>query len=165
MEREHDVESEHEPTGEIFRPNVAALLVNAWDMLFIGERLGVPGAWQFPQGGADPGEKLVDALYREVREEIGVRRRHLEVIDARGGYRYYFRDRVKRRGFSGQEQTYYLCRFLGSDDDIDVGVKKPEFSDWRWIYPEQFRLEWVPEFKRDVYRRVLADFFDVRLPL
>ncbi len=146
-----------------YRPNVAALLMNAWDMLFIAERSGVPGAWQFPQGGVDDGEELLEAMFREVREEIGVRRRQLEVLDWRGGYRYRFRLGATRKGCVGQEQTYYRCRFLGTDGDIDLGQKKPEFSNWRWIYPEQFRIEWVPDFKRDVYRQVFADFFNVNL--
>ena len=149
--------------SEIYRPNVAALLVNAWDMLFIAERRGIPGAWQFPQGGVDPGENSLQAMYREVREEIGVRRRHLEVIDWRGGYRYQFSQGANRKGFAGQEQTYFRCRFLGTDDVINIAGKKPEFSNWRWIYPEQFRIEWVPGFKRDVYRQVFADFFNVSL--
>lgn len=146
-----------------YRANVAALLMNAWDMLFIAERSGVPGAWQFPQGGVDNGEDPLQAMFREVREETGVRRRQLEVLDWRGGYRYRFRLGATRKGYVGQEQTYYRCRFLGTDADIDLGQKKPEFSNWRWIYPEQFRIEWVPDFKRDVYRQVFADFFNVSL--
>lgn len=147
----------------IYRPNVALLLVNAWDMLFIGERKGVPGAWQFPQGGVDASESPLQAMFREAREEIGVRRRHMEVIDSRGGYRYTFREGARRRSFGGQEQTYYRCRFLGTDADINIAGRKPEFSNWRWIYPEQFRIEWVPDFKREVYRQVFDDFFNVRL--
>jgi putative (di)nucleoside polyphosphate hydrolase len=85
------------------------------------------------------------------------------VIDWREGYRYKFREGAKRKGFVGQEQAYYRCRFLATDSEINIAGKKPEFSNWRWIYPEQFRIEWVPDFKRDVYRQVFADFFNVTL--
>lgn len=73
-----------------YRANVAALVLNPAGALLICERKTVPGAWQFPQGGVDPGESLEDALYREVVEEIGIAKQFYDVIARRDGYRYLY---------------------------------------------------------------------------
>jgi len=144
----------------LFRPNVAAILINAEGLLFIAERAHIRGSWQFPQGGVDPGEELEGALFREVEEEIGVAPHLIKIESRRGGYRYEFpKGRLKYGVYGGQEQAYYLCRFLGTDADINLDTKHREFGRWRWIRPEKFDMEWVPRFKRDVYRRVFKDFF------
>jgi putative (di)nucleoside polyphosphate hydrolase len=98
-------------------------------------------------------------------EEIGVRPEHIEIVLQKPGYRYRFPRPMRRFGRNiGQEQTYFLCRFLGTDADINLKTEHPEFRSFRWIAPHEFRLEWLPEFKHDVYRRVMQDFFGVALP-
>lgn len=147
-----------------FRPNVAAILVQADSRILICERTGSKGAWQFPQGGIDKGESPKQTLFREVREEIGVRKKHLIILKKKTGYRYAFPDGKKKwQRFHGQKQTYYLCEFHGTDSDIDLGEKKPEFQSFRWIFPDEFDLDWLPGFKRKVYRKVIRDFFKVDL--
>jgi putative (di)nucleoside polyphosphate hydrolase len=148
-----------------YRSNVAVLLLNRKGKLLVCERLNSKGAWQFPQGGVDEGEKLVKALAREVEEEIGLPWSSYKVLEKRGGYSYLYPDQVKKQKqyFDGQEQTYYLCRLKKSAPDIDLDQASPEFGRYRWIWPEDFKLKWLPEFKRQVYRAVLLDFFDVRL--
>ena len=151
-----------------YRPNVAALITRTDGKLLICERAGEPGAWQFPQGGADPGESLEEALYREVREEIGLTPKCYRILDQRGGYRYLYpedvRDKKRRKhGHHGQEQTYYLCQLTDECRDVDVNQKSREFENFRWIYPYEFQLDWLPEFKLDVYRRVMHDFFNITL--
>jgi putative (di)nucleoside polyphosphate hydrolase len=151
-----------------YRPNVAALMLRADGALLICERRGEPGAWQFPQGGVDPGESHDEALAREIREEIGLTPNCYQVLEQRGGYRYLYPEGVrekKRRkhGHVGQEQEYYLCQLNGEAREIDVRQRPREFARYRWIRPEEFKLSWLPEFKRDVYRRVMADFFGVEL--
>jgi len=144
----------------LFRPNVAAILLNMDNEMFVAERAHIRGSWQFPQGGVDPGESLEEALLREVEEEIGVKPKQLQVLDRKGGYRYEFpKGRLKYGIYGGQEQVYYLCRFLGHDEDINLDTKHREFGRWRWLKPDKFDMDWVPKFKRDVYRRVLRDFF------
>ena len=144
----------------LFRPNVAAILLNMDNEMLIAERAHIRGSWQFPQGGVDPGESLEEALLREVEEEIGVKARQIQILDRKGAYRYEFpKDRLKYGVYGGQEQVYYLCRFLGHDDDINIDTKHREFGRWRWLEPDKFHMDWVPKFKRDVYRRVLRDFF------
>jgi len=145
-----------------YRRNVAALLVNEEDRLLIAERLRYRDAWQFPQGGVDRNETEEEALYRELEEELGLAPAMVKVIEWRSGYRYEFPPEMRRFGRNiGQNQTYFLCRFLGRDHQIRLDNKVPEFRSFRWIKPEEFDLNWLPEFKRDVYRRVLWDFFGV----
>ena len=143
-----------------YRPNVAAILQNSEGRIFVGEREDIPGAWQFPQGGIDKGEMAREALFRELEEEIGLNATHLEILEERDGYRYVFPEgRVKWGKYRGQEQVYFLCRFLGADEEINILTEKPEFVRWKWIKPEEFDPDWVPDFKREVYEQVMADFF------
>jgi putative (di)nucleoside polyphosphate hydrolase len=151
-----------------FRPNVAALVINTKGKLLVCERFGEPGAWQFPQGGVDPGEDMAEALKREVREEIGLQPKHYKIIEVRDGYRYLYpkgirSKKLKKHGNHGQEQTYFLCKLKSNAPKVDVHQWPAEFQDYRWIKPENFKLKWLPDFKKDVYREVLRDFFGVEL--
>ena len=146
-----------------YRPNVAAIIQNLDGEILVAERSGIKNAWQFPQGGVDKGEDLETALRREVREEVGIVANLFEILSSRGGYRYDYPDRhKKKRTFAGQEQTYYLCRFTGEDSDIKLD-DSPEFDRHRWIRPEDFKSAWLPEFKLRVYREVMRDFFGVEI--
>jgi putative (di)nucleoside polyphosphate hydrolase len=148
----------------LYRPNVAAILERHNGDIFVAERINVKGAWQFPQGGVDSGEALEAAFYRELEEEIGVKPEHIEIIESRSGYRYAFpKGRLKYGIYGGQEQTYYRCRFLGNDSDICLDAHQQEFSKWRWIPPAIFQLAWVPKFKREVYRQLFHDFYQIDL--
>jgi len=151
-----------------YRPNVAALVVNSVGNLLICERLTLPGAWQFPQGGVDAGESLEEALFREVREEVGLDASHYEVMGRREGYRYLYPEQVRgkklrKHGNHGQEQTYFLCRLKSDSPPVNVKQKQQEFRAYRWILPQEFDLDWLPDFKRDVYREVMRDFFQIDL--
>jgi len=148
-----------------YRPNVAALIINRKGKLLVCERINSDGAWQFPQGGVDAGEKSRKALSREIKEEIGLPKGSYKVIEKRDGYSYLYPDQVKKKKlyFDGQVQTYYLCRLKKNCPEIDLDQKSPEFSDYKWIKPRDFKLKWLPEFKRQVYRAVMLDFFGVRL--
>ncbi|MCW1926485.1 NUDIX domain-containing protein [Luteolibacter arcticus] len=151
-----------------FRPNVAALMVKPQGQLLVCERWTIPGAWQFPQGGVDDGETLEQALFREVREEIGFSPQHYELLSYRTGYRYLYPEEVRfkkmrKHGCHGQEQTYYHCLVKADAPEVNVNQRPREFGAYRWILPEEFDLDWLPDFKRDVYRQVMLDFFGVRL--
>jgi len=151
-------------TPILYRPNVAVILTNERDEIFVAERINVPGAWQFPQGGIDDGEDAETAMYREMAEEIGVLREKVELLERRDGYRYAFaKGRLKYGIYGGQEQSYFRCRFLGQDNDVNLAATHQEFSRWRWIKPEEFQMDWVPKFKRQVYRQVFLDFFGLDL--
>lgn len=151
-----------------FRPNVAALMVRPENLLLICERWTIPGAWQFPQGGVDVGESLEGALHREVQEEVGLLPKHYDVVSRRDGYRYLYPTeargkKVRKHGFHGQVQTYFLCHLRPEAPEVNVNQRPREFSSYRWIHPEEFDLEWLPAFKRDVYRQVMKDFFGIAL--
>ena len=114
-----------------YRSNVAALMVDPSGSLLICERVNVPGAWQFPQGGVDPGESLEQALFREVREEVGLEAEHYEVTAMRKGYRYLYPEdirekKVRKHGSHGQEQTYFLCRLKAGAPPVNVDQKPRE---------------------------------------
>lgn len=137
-------------------------MINETGKLLICERRDFADSWQFPQGGRDYGETPREALARELWEEISVLPEHYEVLEERGGYRYRFPVRNRRRGrYVGQQQIYFRCRFVGPESVINLDTKHPEFRAWRWIEPAEFDLRWLPEFKRGVYRSVLKDFFGV----
>jgi putative (di)nucleoside polyphosphate hydrolase len=146
-----------------YRANVAAILRNPAGRILVCERLGVPGAWQFPQGGIDDSETAEQALGREVWEEIGVTPDRYQVVARRGPYRYLFGNGRMKRGYHGKEQIYFLCDFSGSDSDIRVATAQPEFQAYCWIEPRAFQVRWLPEMKRDVYRAVLSEFFAVKI--
>lgn len=112
------------------------------------------------------GEKMIGALAREVKEEIGLPWNSYKVLEKRGGYSYLYPDQVKKNKlkYDGQIQTYYLCRLKKGAPEINLErQKRPEFGRYKWIHPEDFKLKWLPEFKRQVCRAVMLDFFDVRL--
>lgn len=147
-----------------YRPNVAAILRRPDGKILIAERFNFKHAWQFPQGGVDKGEDLIAAMYREVEEEIGVPPELLKIVECRTGYRYKFPNEYLKKGkFCGQEQSYFLCDFLGDKRVIDITGQPQEFRRWKWIKPKKFQLEWVPRFKQPVFRRVMRDFFGVKL--
>lgn len=149
-----------------FRPNVALLLLDDRHRVLICERAGIADSWQFPQGGVDKGETMLEALHREVYEEIGLPPAAYEIAETRDGYRYFYPDEVKKRKkgrYDGQEQTYFLCRLKSDAPPIDIERKPREFRDYRWLNPRKFNIKWLPAFKRPVYRKVLKDFFDVEV--
>lgn len=146
-----------------YRANVAGILRNAAGQILVCERLGVPEAWQFPQGGIDEGETPEQALTRELREETGVLPEHFTIIARRGPYRYLYGNGRVKKGFHGKEQLYFLCDFTGEDAHIDVATEHPEFQAFRWIAPEDFQLRWLPEMKREVYRAVFTDLLGVKV--
>ena len=147
--------------GLKFRPNVAAILQDVQGRVLICERLNVDGSWQFPQGGVDKGETPEQALERELAEELSLPAKDYRVLTSKGPYRYAFGNGRKKKGFDGQEQTYFLAQFTGSAARIEVRTKHQEFQAVRWISPSEFDLQWLPVFKHDVYRAVLRDFFEI----
>jgi putative (di)nucleoside polyphosphate hydrolase len=144
------------------KANVAAILRNSEGKILICERINIPGAWQFPQGGVDDGESLEEALTRELWEEIGIHAGDFRVVEKRGGYTYVFPS-GRKKGHDGKDQTYFLCDFLAGDSVIQVETEHPEFRRWKWIRPADFRREWLPAMKLDVYSRVFRDFFGIAI--
>ncbi|MEK0446132.1 MAG: hypothetical protein RLZZ399_1453 [Verrucomicrobiota bacterium] len=146
-----------------YRLNVAAILRNPEGRILICERLGNPGAWQFPQGGVDAGESLEEALAREIEEEIGVTRDLCRPIAQAGPFRYEFGDGRKVKGFHGKDQHFFLVHFSGSPEAIRVDLPNPEFQAYRWIFPGDFSLAWLPSMKREMYARAFRSLLKIEL--
>ena len=145
-----------------FRPCVGVVLANHEGLVFTGERIDTPGAWQMPQGGIDAGEHPRDAAVRELEEEIGVPAQNIELICEHPDWLTYelpdhLIGKVWKGRWRGQKQRWYLMRFLGADEDIHLETEHPEFSRWRWATAGEVIGGIVP-FKRDIYERVFSHF-------
>jgi putative (di)nucleoside polyphosphate hydrolase len=146
-----------------YRLNVGAIIKRADGKILIGERSNVEGAWQFPQGGVKQSETAREAVARELREEVSLDPGQYRVLESKGPYRYMFPPGRTKEGFDGQEQTYFLIEFTGADSNIVIPTRQPEFVQFRWIEPSEFKMDWLPNFKRKVYRQVFLDFFEIAL--
>lgn len=143
-----------------YRKNVGIMLLNADGLAFVGQRLDYKGnAWQMPQGGIDEGEDPTDAAFRELHEETGIDPALVTLEKVTQDWIPYDLplDVVPKfwgGKFRGQEQKWFRMRFLGTDDQINIDTKDPEFSAWKWMPLDQLIDNIVP-FKREVYARVL----------
>lgn len=146
-----------EPDG--FRPNVGIVLARDDGRVFWGRRAGQDG-WQFPQGGMYTDETPLEAMYRELTEETGLKAGHVKVLGSTPGWlRYRLPRRYRRRNQKpvciGQKQVWFLLHFLADDSAFRLdSADKPEFDRYRWVdfwYP----VNHVIPFKRRVYTRAL----------
>ncbi|GAB3485995.1 RNA pyrophosphohydrolase [Marinomonas epiphytica] len=144
-----------------YRPNVGIILMNERGQLLWARRVG-QNAWQFPQGGIKSEETPEQALYRELKEEIGLEPHQVKIVGkTRGWLRYRLPKRMLRHNSKplciGQKQKWFLLSICCKDTDVCVdGTDNPEFDGWRWVsywYP----LGQVVAFKKDVYRRALKE--------
>ena len=155
--------------GKAYRPNVGIMLVNTQNKVFVGQRLDrFTNAWQMPQGGIDESEDPNDAVFRELVEETAVTRDLVRIEAITKQWIYYdfpedLIDKLWSGKYKGQRQRYYLIRFLGQDDQINIDTKEPEFSAWKWIDINDL-LGNIVAFKRDVYRQVIAEFREYLTP-
>ena len=146
-----------------YRPCVGVMLANDRGQVFVGQRLdNDTPAWQMPQGGIDQGEEPSEAALRELWEETGVTPDLVEILAESADWIPYdlpheIVPRIWQGQFRGQRQKWFLMRFNGSDDQVDILTSHPEFSEWRWLDPSDLVDHIVP-FKREVYARVLAEF-------
>ncbi|WP_456267919.1 RNA pyrophosphohydrolase [Kushneria sp. AK178] len=154
-----------DPDG--FRPNVGIIIANCGGQVLWARRVG-QNAWQFPQGGIKEDETPHDALYRELKEEIGLHPDDVDILACTRGWLRYRLPKGLIRTHSrplciGQKQKWFLLRMRCQESSICVDTTpKPEFDGWRWVsywYP----LGQVVSFKRDVYRRALRELAP-RLP-
>lgn len=141
---------------ERFRLNVAGILQIADGRVLICERLGKKNAWQFPQGGVDKGETLEQALFRELAEEIGVPSSAYRIRARSGPYRYVY-ENGPLRGFTGKDQHFFIADYAGALDAIHLDLPHPEFQQYAWIAPGEFRMAWLPNMKKAMYRSVFKD--------
>ncbi|RUM45575.1 MAG: RNA pyrophosphohydrolase [Hydrogenimonas sp.] len=144
-----------------YRPNVAAIILSSKYPekveFFIASRNDVKDAWQFPQGGIDEGESPKEALFRELKEEIGTD--EVEIITEYPDWiSYDFPEMIAKKmyPFDGQRQKYFLVR-LKPGAKIDLETEEPEFSQYTFV-PFHEIFNYITYFKRPIYKRVL-DYF------
>ena len=146
-----------DPDG--YRPNVGIVLMREDGRLFWARRVNRDG-WQFPQGGMNTDETPLEAMYRELREEVGLEPEHVHVLGATPGWlRYRLPPRCVRRSDRpaciGQKQVWFLLQMRCQEAELRLDLTdKPEFDSWRWVdfwYP----VDNVVHFKREVYVRAL----------
>ena len=148
-----------------YRPCVGVMLVNREGKAFVGKRIDNREGdwWQLPQGGIDDGEDVEAALLREVWEEVGARREHLEIVTRLAKELFYdlppeLHGKLWGGRYRGQRQSWFLVRFTGTDADIDIDAHDPpEFCEWKWVEPELLPDLIVP-FKREVYQTIVDCF-------
>lgn len=153
---------------EGYRANVGIVLCNGNGSLLIGGRKGQDG-WQFPQGGIQRHEDLVQAMYRELHEEIGLGAADVEVLGKTSAWIHYdlpekFIRRNVRPLCIGQKQRWFLLRLLGEDQRVRLDSSgEPEFDRWRWVDFWQPVRE-VIYFKRKVYVQALNELGPLLFP-
>lgn len=145
-----------------FRHGVGIILVNSNRQVFLAKRIGKP-AWQFPQGGMMAEESPEEAMFRELKEEIGLSPTDVKVL---GSTRRWLRYRLPQRLIRhyskplcvGQKQKWFLLRLINEQAEFDLGATdSPEFDSWAWVsywYP----LTQVVAFKRRVYNLAMKEF-------
>lgn len=147
-----------------FRPNVGIILCNRDQKLFWGRRVGGVNSWQFPQGGIDYNESPQEAMYRELKEEIGLLPHHVNVLGKTASWLHYRLPPhlIRRKPANhplciGQKQIWFLLELVGEESDIQLDIwDTPEFSGWKWVsywYP----IDKIIYFKRSVYNRALTE--------
>ncbi len=139
------------------------MLLNRDGKVWVGARIdNTDEAWQMPQGGIDKDEKPWATALRELEEETGIAPELVEKISECPERLKYdlpveLRSQLWGGKWMGQDQDWFLARFLGADSDIDIATKHPEFRTWKWVEPAQLPDLIVP-FKRDLYRKLLSEF-------
>ena len=142
---------------KIYRKNVAAIVLNKDNKVLVAERRDTPNAFQFPQGGMNDDESEEEAIIRELREELGTNKFKI-ILKSYKIYRYDFPEEIRFNEYNGQEQTYFLIRFTGEDDDINLINSDKEFKSYKWIPFSKDICKNIIAFKREVYKEVYNDF-------
>ena len=139
------------------RSGVGIVVLNKDNKVFIAKRIDNPkNFWQMPQGGVDKGENFIAAAYRELEEETSIK--NVELIKELDGFiTYNLPDHllgiIWKGKYRGQEQKWFLMRYLGKNNEINIKTKKPEFLEWKWVDLELI-TDLVVDFKLHVYEEV-----------
>ena len=137
------------------RKGVGIVVLNKENKVFVARRIDNPkNFWQMPQGGVDEGEDLLTAAFRELEEETSIK--NVELIKEIEEIMTYELPKhllgiIWKGKYKGQNQKWFLMRFLGNDNEININTMKPEFLEWKWIDPNNI-TDVVVDFKLQVYK-------------
>ena len=142
------------------RIGVGIILLNNYNQVFVGKRKDNPvNNWQMPQGGVDKGEDFTTAMKRELIEETSVT--NIKILkEINHMFEYELPEsligKIWKGKFRGQKQRWFITRFLGNDNEINLDTRRPEFIDWKWIDPIKLP-EVIVNFKKNLYIKLLKE--------
>tara|TARA_B000000557_G_C20772531_1_gene442546 strand:+ start:512 stop:982 length:471 start_codon:yes stop_codon:yes gene_type:complete len=142
------------------RKGVGIIVLNKDNQVFVGKRIDNPGnKWQMPQGGVDKGEDYISAMKRELIEETSIK--NIKIIkEINKNFEYVLPNNlvgvIWKGRFKGQKQRWFITRFLGEENEINLNTKHPEFREWKWIEPKNLP-EIIVDFKKALYLELLKE--------
>ena len=142
------------------RKGVGIVILNKNNQVFVGKRKDNPGNyWQMPQGGVNKNEDYISAMRRELIEETSIK--NIKIIkEIENIIEYELPENlvgiIWKGKFRGQKQKWYITRFFGRDNEINLNTKQPEFIDWKWLEPNKLP-EVIVDFKKDLYLKLLKE--------
>ena len=148
------------------RIGVGIVLLNHQNKVFVGKRIDNPqNFWQMPQGGVDENEDFLQAAKRELKEETGIKSVKL-IKEINDWLEYdlpkYLIYKIWNGKYRGQRQKWFIMKFIGKDEEINIKTKNPEFLEWKWV--ESFKLpNIVVNFKIDIYTRLEKELKSLNL--
>ena len=148
------------------RIGVGIVLLNHENKILVGKRIDNPkNFWQMPQGGVDNNESFLEAAKRELEEETGVKT--IKILKEFDGWLIYdlprnLIDKIWKGRYRGQKQKWFIIKFLGKNNEINIRTKNPEFLDWKWIDPSDLPKV-VVNFKSDIYKKLAKELTSLNL--
>ena len=148
------------------RNGVGVIVLNNENKVFVGKRKDNPvDRWQMPQGGIDKGESYLSAMKRELYEETSIK--SIEILKEINGFFEYELPKnlvgiIWKGKFRGQKQKWFITRFIGNENEINLQTENQEFIEWKWIMPDELPRT-IVDFKKKMYVELLEtlkDFID-----
>ena len=148
------------------RIGVGIVLLNNKNNIFVGKRIDNPkNSWQMPQGGVDKNENFLQAAKRELKEETGIKTVKL-IKELDGWFKYdlpeYLLGKLWNGKYRGQKQKWFVMKFIGKINEINVKTENPEFLDWKWIKLSELTSIAV-NFKIDIYKKIKDELIALKL--
>ena len=144
------------------RNGVGMIVLNDDNKIFVAKRIDNPkNYWQMPQGGVDENEDYKDAALRELEEETSiVSVKIIKEIEKKLTYILpdYLIGIIWKGKYRGQKQKWFVMRFIGNENEININTKNPEFLDWKWIEPSELPLVAI-NFKINIYKKIKEELF------
>ena len=148
------------------RLGVGIVLLNNDKKVFVGKRIDNPSSfWQMPQGGVNKNESFFDAAKRELKEETGIKSvRLIKELDYWLTYNLpkNLLGKIWKGKYRGQKQKWFIMKFIGNNEEINVKTENPEFLEWKWIQPSELPTVAV-DFKVNIYKKVCKELLSIGL--